>query len=191
MLPISPSFLVIGREIEILGEYQGKDPNIVDLYNHHTKTIQDFIKRWRANYLQTLSPTNKWLAKNPYTIKPGMVLFIKDENRMKDLWKKGVVTEVITSKSDGIPRTLQLRTSTGTITRPIQKLAIPESQIIEEETQEEDDDILQSNSIQLPLEEIACPEIIDNTELLECIKQSPWSDKILKTKKNEFINHFM
>ena len=184
MLPISPSFLVIGREIEILGEYQGKDPNIVDLYNHHTKTIQDFIKRWRANYLQTLSPTNKWLAKNPYTIKPGMVLFIKDENRMKDLWKKGVVTEVITSKSDGIPRTLQLRTSTGTITRPIQKLAIPESQIIEEETQEEDDDILQSNSIQLPLEEIACPEIIDNTELLECIKQSPWSDKILKTKKN-------
>ena len=184
MLPISPSLLAIGREIEILGEYQGKDPKIVDLYNHRTKTIQDFIKRWRANYLQTLSPTNKWLAKNPYTIKPGMVLFIKDENRMKDLWKKGVVTEVITSKSDGIPRTLQLRTSTGTITRPIQKLAIPESQIIEEETQEEDDDILQSNSIQLPVEEIACPEIIENTELLECIKQSPWSDKILKSKKN-------
>ena len=184
MLPISPSLLAIGREIEILGEYQGKDPKIEELYNHRTKTIQAFIKRWKANYLQTLSPTNKWLAKNPYSIKPGMVLFIKDENRMKDLWKKGVVTEVITSKTDGIPRTIQLRTSTGTVTRPIQKLAIPESQIIEEPTQEEDDDILQSNSILLPVEEIACPEISDNTELLECIKQSPWSDKILKTKKN-------
>jgi hypothetical protein len=70
------------------------------------------------------------------------------------------------------------------VTRPIQKLAIPESQIIEEPTQEEDDDILQSNSIQLPVEELACPEISDHTELLECIKQSPWSDKILKNKRN-------
>ena len=184
MLPISPSLLAIGREIEILGEYQGKDPTIEELYNHRTKTIQAFIKRWKANYLQTLSPTNKWLAKNPYSIKPGMVLFIKDENRMKDLWKRGVVTEVITSKTDGIPRTIQLRTSSGTVTRPIQKLAIPESQLIDQPAQEEDDDILQSNSILLPVEEVACPEISDNTELLKCIRQSPWSDKILKNKKN-------
>ena len=65
-----------------------------------------------------------------------MVLLIKDENKMKDLWSKGIVTKVIRSKTDNLPRTVQLRTadSKRTITRPIQKLAIPESEI-EENTQ--------------------------------------------------------
>ena len=134
------------------------------------KTIEEFIKTWKANYLNSLSPTQKWLEKNPYKIKPGMILFIKDENRMKDLWKKGVVTEVIHSKADGRPRTIQLRTTTGTITRPIQKLAIPEAQIIDEDTEE--DEIVQSNSITLPIENIAFPEIFNETEILQYLKPS-------------------
>ena len=170
MLPVSPSLLTMGREIEILGEYQGKDFKLEELYKYRTKTIEEFIKTWKANYLNSLSPTQKWLEKNPYKIKPGMILFIKDENRMKDLWKKGVVTEVIHSKADGRPRTIQLRTTTGTITRPIQKLAIPEAQIIDEDTEE--DEIVQSNSITLPIENIAFPEIFNQTEILQYLKLS-------------------
>ena len=104
MKPISPSLLTIGREIEILGDYQGKDPKLQQLYNHRTKTVTDFLKNWTALYLQNLSPTTKWLKRNPYTIQPGMVLFIKDENKLHALWKKGVVTKVIYSKIDNIPR---------------------------------------------------------------------------------------
>ena len=63
-----------------------------------------------------------------------MVLFIKDENKMKDLWKKGIVTKVIYSKNDNIPRTVELRTATAKkIIRPIQKLAIPEYEIVDED----------------------------------------------------------
>ena len=63
-----------------------------------------------------------------------MVLFIKDENKMKDLWAKGVVTKVIHSKDDNLPRTVELRTATSRkIVRPIQKLAIPEFEIIDED----------------------------------------------------------
>ena len=134
MQPVTPSLLTIGREIEILGDYQGKDPDLQELYNHRMKTIQDFLKNWVALYLQNLSPTNKWLARNPYKIKPGMVLFIKDENKMKDLWAKGIVTKVIYSKADNIPRTVELRTATSRkIVRPIQKLAMPEYEIIDED----------------------------------------------------------
>ena len=134
MQPISPSLLMIGREIEILGDYQGKDPDLQELYDHRKKTIEHFIQNWAALYLQNLSPTNKWLAKNPYKIKPGMILFIRDENKMKDLWAKGIVTKVIRSKNDNLPRTVELRTSTSRkIVRPIQKLAIPEYQITEDE----------------------------------------------------------
>ena len=64
-----------------------------------------------------------------------MVLFIKDENKMKDLWAKGVVTKVIYSKDDNIPRTVELRTATSRkIVRPIQKLALPECEIIDEDS---------------------------------------------------------
>ena len=67
-------------------------------------------------------------------IKPGMILFIKDENKMKDLWAKGIVIKVIRSKNDNLPQTVELRTSTSKkIVRPIQKLAIPEYQISEDE----------------------------------------------------------
>ena len=96
--------------------------------------LEHFIQNWAALYLQNLSPTTKWLAKNPYKIKPGMILFIRDENKMKDLWAKGIVTKVIRSKNDNLPRTVELRTSTSRkIVRPIQKLAIPEYQITEDE----------------------------------------------------------
>ena len=134
MQPVSPSLLAIGREIEILGEYTGKDLALQDLYHHRKKTIEGFLKNWTALYLQNLSPTKKWLEKNPYKIKEGMILFIKDENKMKDLWKKGIVTKVIRSKNDQLPRTIQLRTETSNkIIRPIQKLAIPEWEILEED----------------------------------------------------------
>merc|ERR1712218_450698 len=52
MKPISPSLLTIGREIEILGDYTGKDPNLQEIYHHRTKTIENFLKNWTALYLQ-------------------------------------------------------------------------------------------------------------------------------------------
>ena len=160
MKPVSPSLLTIGREIDILGDYNGQDPTLQELYYHRTKTIEDFLKNWTALYLQNLSPTKKWLEKNPYKIKEGMVLFIKDENKMKDLWKKGIVTKVIRSKTDNLPRTIQLRTSKSKkITRPIQKLAIPEWEIVEEE-----DHIPTTNHI-LNMEDVAIPEMTEEEEI--------------------------
>ena len=159
MKPVSPSLLTIGREIEPLGEYTGKDLNLQDLYHHRTKIIEDFLKNWSALYLQNLSPTKKWLEKNPYKIKEGMVLFIKDENKMKDLWKKGIVEKVIRSKTDQMPRTIQLRTEKSKkIIRPIQKLAIPEWEIIEE-------DDTQPTTQVLRIEDIAIPELTEREEI--------------------------
>ena len=167
MKPVSPSLLTIGREIEILGDYQGKDPTLQQLFNHRTKTVTDFLKNWTALYLQNLSPTTKWLTRNPYKIQPGMVLFIKDENKLRALWNRGVVTKVIHSKVDNIPRTIELRTSTGKIVRPIQKLAIPEWQILDEENK------LESNCLTVDIADIALPEILSNDTLNEMLSLGP------------------
>ena len=126
---------------------------------HRKKTIEGFLKNWTALYLQNLSPTKKWLEKNPYKIKEGMILFIKDENKMKDLWKKGIVTKVIRSKNDQLPRTIQLRTETSNkIIRPIQKLAIPEWEIMEE-----DDPVPTSQFVRI--EDIAIPEVTEPEDI--------------------------
>jgi len=88
-----------------------------------------------------------------------MVLFIKNENKMKDLWEKGIVTKVIRSKTDQMPRTIQLRTTKSKkITRPIQKLAIPEWEISEE------DDNLPTSHV-LKIEDIAIPEMTEEDEI--------------------------
>ena len=161
MQPVSPSLLTIGREIEILGPYVGQDPTLQELYHHRTKTIEDFLKNWTALYLQSLSPTKKWLEKNPYKIKEGMVLFIRDENKMKDLWQTGIVTKVIRSKTDNLPRTIQLRTAKSKkIVRPIQKLAIPEWQILDK-----DNDSPPINTV--AISNIAIPELHNNNEIEE------------------------
>ena len=78
---------------------------------------------------------------------------------MKDLWEKGIVTKVIRSKTDQMPRTIQLRTTKSKkITRPIQKLAIPEWEISEE------DDNLPTSHV-LKIEDIAIPEMTEEDEI--------------------------
>ena len=171
MQPISPSLLTIGREIENIGNYEGKDPDLQEIYHNRATLIKKFITNWSALYLQNLSPTNTWLKRNPYTIKEGMVLFIKDENKLKDLWQKGRVTKVITSKSDGIPRTVELKTIKGKIIRPIQKLAIPESQIIDDPVMKENNSAVTSNL--LSIENIAIPEIVEEEELKKLFSLAP------------------
>ena len=94
-----------------------------------------------------------------------MILFIKDENRMKDLWNKGRVTKIIRSQTDNVPRTIELKTIKGKIIRPIQKLAIPEWQIL--------DEIPSSNSVTVPVENIAFPEITQTEDLNNYLSLAP------------------
>ena len=96
-----------------------------------------------------------------------MVLFIKDENKLKDLWKTGIVTKVIRSKTDQIPRTIQLKTATSKkIVRPVQKLSIPEWEIV----QEEDD---QPTSHFLQIKDIAVPELTNASDLKNYLGLKP------------------
>ena len=87
----------------------------------------------------------------------------------------------IPTKTDGRPRTVELRTSKGRLTKPVQKLAIPETQIIDEDPAEENS--VQSNLITLPIESIAFPEIFNGAEISQYLN-SPKSNK--KNKINFF-----
>ena len=66
------------------------------------------------------------------------------------------------SKIDNLPRTIELRTNTGKIVRPIQKLALPEYEII---------DTPVSNYVSIDISKIAIPEISDKAELQKYINK--------------------
>ena len=74
---------------------------ILYLSHHYIKTIQAFIKRLKQiTTIPEVQLINGWQTPlNEY--RDG--IFITDENCVKDLWKKGEITEVILSKDDGIP----------------------------------------------------------------------------------------
>lgn len=82
--------------------------------------VQSYWKRWSLEYLNQLQARQKWM--NPETpIKVGQVVVLKSDLCTPLQWPLGLVTEVYPAK-DGVVRVVQVRTKTGTYTRPITRL---------------------------------------------------------------------
>ena len=81
-------------------------------------TVNQFWKIWSQDYIRSL-PCSKGSAK-PGLLKPGSLVLLQENSpRMK--WPLGVVDQVFTS-SDGLVRTVDVRTKNGNFLRSIPKL---------------------------------------------------------------------
>ena len=86
--------------------------------------LQHFWKRWTTEYLPTLNRRSRWtIEKNIPDL--GDVCLISEKNTPRPSWPLGKVIKQIRG-SDGLVRTLQLITSKGIVTRPIQHLYLLE-----------------------------------------------------------------
>ena len=65
-----------------------------------------FWKRWRLEYLQTLQTRKKWLAPQR-NICVGDVVLLKEENLVRNQWQLGRIQEVF-SDSDGLVRKVKV-----------------------------------------------------------------------------------
>ena len=108
-----------------------------------------------------------------------MVLFIKDENRMKGLWNKGIVTKVIRSKgwwmtmyysTQNIYRYNHSSTAKAGHSRIPNNWRKPEGE----------EDNIQSNSITTPIEDIAVPEIFDKPDIVQHLQHCKNTNNPLK-----------
>nr|CAH7732585.1 unnamed protein product [Callosobruchus chinensis] len=97
--------------------------NRLTQYEGLQKLMQTFWRRWRKDYLQQLQTRTKWLESNGTPIREGTLVFLADENTPPLQWKRGRVTKLHPG-SDGIVRSVTLRTATGDTTRAVQKLAV-------------------------------------------------------------------
>ena len=81
-----------------------------------------FCRRWKDEYLKELHKRYKW--KNPQRqITIDDLVIIKQDNLPPNEWSLGRVVKVFPG-ADGRVRVVELRTSTGTLTRPIAKVVV-------------------------------------------------------------------
>jgi len=85
------------------------------------KLFQDVWTHWSAEYLSRLQQRPKWWTAYP-SLRPGRLVIIKEDNRPSLHWRMGRITKTFPGE-DGLVRVVELKTATGTLQRPVHKLA--------------------------------------------------------------------
>ena len=121
--PLTPAHFLLGHNRGFYSSVPtGDDAECkVDLaasFDCRKCTVNQFWKIWSQDYIRSL-PCSKGSAK-PGLLKPGSLVLLQENSpRMK--WPLGVVDQVFTS-SDGLVRTVDVRTQNGNFLRSIPKL---------------------------------------------------------------------
>ena len=92
----------------------------------HVQLLADmFWKRWVKEYLVSLQFRSKWISPKP-NLKEDDVVIIADEATPRRSWPLGRVTKVNVS-SDGLVRSVEVKTGSNLLVRPVHKLHLLES----------------------------------------------------------------
>jgi len=84
--------------------------------------IQRLWKQWSQDYLHQLQQRHKWRNIQP-NVKIGELVLVKEDNLPPLVWKKAVISGLHPGK-DGLTRVVTLKTSMGTLKRPITKICL-------------------------------------------------------------------
>ena len=130
--PLTPSMLLHGHRIHnlpiSLDIDEINDPNfnqkelVTRRFQFCTKLITDLMHRWRDEYLVALRERDRdLLSSNPSVSLIGKLVSLQEDNKSRLCWKMGLIQKVHRS-SDGLIRSVDVKTATGVTTRPIAKL---------------------------------------------------------------------
>ena len=123
LLPLTPNDLLLLRSGPTLppGHFTKQDA-----YRRRWRQVQYladvFWTRWVKEYLPSLQQRQKWLHPTR-NFQPGDLVLIFHENTPRCQWPLGLVTEACAG-ADGLVRVVQVKTHSGTYTRPIHKLCL-------------------------------------------------------------------
>lgn len=121
---ISPAHFLIGTTLKGFPEPDVSEEKIslYDRWKLVQQLTQSFWKKWSFDYLTQLQERTKW--KRPFpNLKINDLVLIKDDHLPPMKWKMGRVTKVYQGP-DGNIRVVELKTATGELRRPIQKLCL-------------------------------------------------------------------
>ncbi|XP_065094000.1 uncharacterized protein LOC135714548 [Ochlerotatus camptorhynchus] len=122
--PLTPAHFLVGESLQAFPESDFTDVplNRLNQWQLTQRRLQDFWKRWRREYLcQLQGRAKRWKPAVPIDI--GTLVIIRDENQPPMHWKMGRIVKVHPSE-DGIVRVVTLKTATGLLIRPVEKICL-------------------------------------------------------------------
>lgn len=124
LLPLTPAHFLIGDSLTVLPQRNLEDVKLNRLtrYEHMQQLVQHFWRRWNVEYLHQLQTRNKWKF-NSATVKPGLMVVLKDDNTAPMHWQLGRIEEIFPGK-DKITRVVVVRTAKDNYKRPLSKICI-------------------------------------------------------------------
>ena len=124
---LTPAHFLIGRPLTALPTQEvDLPPNPVA----HSQKIAVFVKgfwhRWRREYLPTLQPRRKWTTNTP-NLQVNDLVVLEEPHAPPLTWPLGRIEKVFPGE-DGVVRSVQVRTASGSYKRPSVKVyRLPQS----------------------------------------------------------------
>lgn len=121
-LPLTPGHFLVGEPLLSLPDNDLSDIKInrLDRWALIQRMVQDFCKRWAAEYVSNLQNRFKWKNKQE-NLQINDFVLLKEDNSPPLKWKTGRVIEVHRGE-DGLVRIVTVRTSSGVCKRSVHKL---------------------------------------------------------------------
>lgn len=113
------------------GEFVQRDMSLRRRWRHSQFLADQFWRRWRREYVPHLIERSKWpnIQRN---LRRGDLVLVVDDNVPRGQWRLGRVMAPIAS-ADGLIRSAEVLTKSGTCVRPVGKLALLEAHHEEDE----------------------------------------------------------
>ena len=123
MEALTPGHFLIGRPIEAIPDNPQSYRSISLLHRWHLcqNLVRQFWSRWSNEYLATLHRFSKW-NKRSENLREGEVVLLQEDSLIPTRWPIGRITKTFPG-ADGCVRVVTVKTSTGSYTRPVTKIA--------------------------------------------------------------------
>ena len=120
--PLTPNHFLIGRASPQLppGVFVDGDLCSRRRWKHTQVLIDHFWRRWRREYLPTLTTRSKW-SRDTTEVKVGELVLVTDDNMPRGHWPVGRVARVHPGV-DGRVRVVEVTTANGSYKRPVARL---------------------------------------------------------------------
>lgn len=121
---LTPGHFLIGEPLTAMVDphSEPRQGNAAQRWKMISVLKDGFWKRWTWEYLSELQNRCKWIKKCD-NIEPGTMVLVKGENTPALKWQLGRIVNC-TKGMDGLVRVVDVRTQTGVISRPIEKIAV-------------------------------------------------------------------
>lgn len=120
---LTPAHLLIGDSLMSLPDANllNVPSNRLSIWQQIQKSKQEFWDKWHKEYLHELNIRHKW-KQGEHPIKEGSIVIIRDDNLPPLQWRLGRVIEEFKG-SDGVIRTVRVKTANGEMIRNVKRLA--------------------------------------------------------------------